>query len=149
MRSFFLSAAVAAFFLAGCEGSGNPPAPSAPAAPGGDKSVSTKPAGEKPASGIESAISGSVEKAKEGAGSAVAAAATAMKLEIACAHCVYHKAGVNACAPAVKVGDKVLLLSGANVDMQANDLCKGAKQATIDGKAEGDKFVATKVDIAK
>ena len=149
MRSFFLSAAVAAFFLAGCEGSGNPPAPSAPAAPGGDKSVSTKPAGEKPASGIESAISGTAEKAKEGAGPAVAAAATAMKLEIACAHCVYKKAGVTACAPAVKVGNEVLLLSGTTVDPTANGLCAGPKQAMVAGKVEGGKFVATKVDIAK
>jgi hypothetical protein len=148
MRSFFFAATAAAFLLAGCTDSSNTPTPSAPA-PGGEKSASTPPAGEKPAGGVGSALGGAVDTAKAGASSAVSTAAAAMKLEIACAHCVYKKAGVTSCAPAVKVGEKVLLLSGVNVDPKASDLCTGPKQATIVGKAEGDKFVATKVDIAK
>ena len=139
MRSFCFAAFAAAFLLTGCEEPKKESTPSVPAIPGGEKAAATKPAGgEKP----------TVEK-KEVANPVVAAPAAAMKLEIGCAHCVYKKEGVTACAPAVKMGDKVLLLSGGNVDITKADICKAPKQATIEGKAEGDKFVATKVDIVK
>lgn len=145
MRSFFFAALAAGFFLTSCEEPKKEPM-SAPVAPGVDKTAAAKPAGEKPAAGLETAIKG---VAKEGADKAATTVAAAMKLEIGCAHCLYKKEGVTACAPAVKMGDKVLLLSGGNVDMAKAGICAAPKQATIEGKVEGDKLVATKVDIAK
>jgi len=75
--------------------------------------------------------------------------AAAATYEIACAKCIYAMPGVPSCAAAVKVGGKPLLLSGASIDIMAIDGCKAAKQATIEGKVEGDKFVATKVEVKK
>jgi len=80
---------------------------------------------------------------------AVPPVAATMTVDIGCAHCLYKIAGVNECAPAVTVNGKTMLLSGGNVDMKTADICKAAKKATVEGKVEGDKFVATKVDIAK
>jgi len=80
---------------------------------------------------------------------AVPPVAATVAAEIGCAHCLYKIAGVTECAPAVKVGDKTMLLSGGNVDIKTADICNAAKKATLEGKVEGDKFVATKVAIAK
>ena len=72
-----------------------------------------------------------------------------MPAEIACAHCQYKAPGVTACAPGVKVNGKTYVLTGQTVDVMKEGLCTAPKQATIEGKIDGDKFVATKVDIKK
>jgi hypothetical protein len=69
--------------------------------------------------------------------------------EVSCAHCQYKAPGVTACAPGVKVNGKTYVLTGAPVDVVKEGLCATAKQATVEGKIEGDKFVATKVEIKK
>ena len=78
-----------------------------------------------------------------------AATTVSMPAEIACAHCQYKAPGVTACAPGVKVNGKTYVLTGQPVDVMKEGLCSAPKQATIEGKIEGDKFVATKVDIKK
>jgi hypothetical protein len=68
------------------------------------------------------------------------------ELEIGCAMCVYHMEGVSKCTPAAKVGEKPLLLEGFTSESE-HALCGGAKKAKVEGKVEGDKLVATKVEI--
>jgi len=72
-----------------------------------------------------------------------------MPAEIACAHCQYKAPGVTACSPGVKINGKTYVLTGSTVDVQKEGLCTAPKQATVEGKIEGDKFVASKVDIKK
>jgi hypothetical protein len=86
------------------------------------------------------------EATVSGAPAVPAAAAT---YEIACATCIYKMPGVTGCAPAVKVGEKPMLLTGGDVNIMAIGGCTAAKQATVEGKVEGDKFVATKVEVKK
>ena len=154
MRSLFLIGALS-FMLVSCEPATKPETPAPPA---------TTPPAAKPAAPAAPAATGDAKVAPSGAAAVLgvakdaakpvvaaagAAAGAAAKLEIACAKCVYKMADVTACAPAVKVAGKTLLLSGGNVDAHAVGICTGPKQATIEGKEEGGKFVATKVDIAK
>jgi hypothetical protein len=133
MRSIRILTAVASlslFSIVGCE----------PA----KESTATPPAGGDSKSGPASVV--------DGAKSAAAGAAASMvKAEVACAHCVYHVNGVTSCAPAVKVDGQTFVLSGPAADaLKGNmDLCKGAKAATVEGKVEGDKFVASKVELQK
>jgi Family of unknown function (DUF6370) len=75
--------------------------------------------------------------------------AAAATYEIACAKCIYAMPGVPGCATAVKAGGKTFLLTGSSVDIMAIGGCTAPKQATIEGKVEGDKFVATKVEVKK
>ena len=72
-----------------------------------------------------------------------------MTAEIACAHCQYKAPGVTACAPGVKIDGKTYVLEGSTVDVMKEGLCTATKQATVEGKIEGNKFVASKVDIKK
>ena len=72
-----------------------------------------------------------------------------MTAEIACAHCQYKAPGVTACAPGVKIDGKTYVLEGSTVDVMKEGLCTTTKQATVEGKIEGNKFVASKVDIKK
>ena len=69
--------------------------------------------------------------------------------EIACAHCQYKAAGVTACAPGVKIDGKTYVLQGSTVDVQKEGLCTATKPATVEGRIDGDKFIATRVDIKK
>jgi hypothetical protein len=70
--------------------------------------------------------------------------------EVACASCIYKVPGASSCVPAVKVDGKTLLLSGATLNIHEVGGCKAPLQATVEGgKVEGDKFVATKVEIKK
>ena len=77
-------------------------------------------------------------------GSSGEGASISGELEAGCGMCVYQMAGVNGCKLAVKVGDKPLLVEG----FQPKQMwyCKGAKKCNVEGKVEGDKFLATKVE---
>ena len=83
------------------------------------------------------------------ASSAAPAAAGEQTVEVACGSCVYHIAGVQQCTLAAKIGGKPMLVTGGGLDAHAAGLCSGAKQAVVTGKIEGDKFVATKVELKK
>lgn len=60
--------------------------------------------------------------------------------------CTYHMAGVSRCGPAVKVGEKTLRLVGFTPESE-HAFCSETKRARVEGKIEGDTFVATKVEI--
>jgi|GEM_PF-5849588 len=78
---------------------------------------------------------------------AVPAAADAhlAKMEVACAHCVYHLDGVDACAPATMVDGKPMLLTG--VDLEDPSLCVGPKEAMVAGEVKDGEFVANKIEL--
>ena len=71
----------------------------------------------------------------------------AASMEIACGGCIYHMAGVETCTPAIKVGDKTMLLTGVVVDAHGLGLCETSRMAMVAGKVDGDHFVATKVEL--
>jgi len=116
MRSLIFVAAAAAFLLVGC-------------------TKKEEAAPTKPGTPVSEAAKGAI-------GTALA---SAQDLEVGCAMCVYKVAGVTACAPAVKVGGKVMMLTGFTP--KEHELCAAAKKASVTGKIEGDKFVATKVEL--
>ena len=143
MRSIFIAAAVA-FLVSSCESEKpSTPASTPPATP---PAATTKTDAVKAETGkVGDAIKDVGAKGIE-TGKGVLASAT--KMEVACAHCVYHVPGVSTCSLGVKVAGKPYAVTGVNLD-PAWGLCAGPKQATVEGKVEGDKFVATKVDLVK
>ncbi len=83
---------------------------------------------------------------------AAAVASVAQTVEAGCAMCIYKMEGINKCTLAVKLDGKPHLVEGAQIhdlgDAHAADgLCKTARQATVEGKLEGDKFVASKIAL--
>jgi len=120
MRSLIFVAAAAAFLMVGCTKKEE-------AAVTGKAAV-----GEK-----------AVDTAKGAVGAAVAAAT---EMEVGCAKCTY-KVETADHGPAVKIGDKVYALSGPGLAGKEHDFCAAPKKATITGKIDGDKFVATKIDF--
>ena len=81
------------------------------------------------------------------AGQVVQAALNSQDLELGCASCIYKMAGVEGCVTAVKVGGKPMLLAGKMIDAHELGLCSAAKQASVNGKVEDGKFVATEVEL--
>jgi hypothetical protein len=73
--------------------------------------------------------------------------AAAVSAEVACGKCQYKMASATTCAPAVKIAGKTYLVSGVTVPDPNMDLCKAPKSGTVEGKIEGDKYVATKVTL--
>ena len=69
--------------------------------------------------------------------------------EIACAHCQYKAPGVTACAPGVKIDGKTYVLEGSTVDVMKEGLCTATKQATVEGRIDGGKFIASKVEVKR
>lgn len=68
-------------------------------------------------------------------------------VEIGCASCIYKIDGVEGCVAAVKIGSQPLLVQGTQIDAHALGLCTQAKQALVVGNVEGDKFVASKINL--
>lgn len=66
-------------------------------------------------------------------------------LELGCAGCIYELEGAEGCETAVKVGDKVLMLTGFELDAHSVGLCKSAKAAEVAGSVDGANFVASAV----
>ncbi len=72
-----------------------------------------------------------------------------MTTEVGCGSCIYDMPGVKGCPLAAKIDGKAMLVTGVSVDAHGLGLCKKAKEAVVAGSVEGDKFVATKVDVKK
>lgn len=71
------------------------------------------------------------------------AMATPVAMEVACAHCVYKMDGVEACAPAVMVDGKPVLITGMDIDAHGLGLCSGPHQAMMAGHMHDGSFEAT------
>ena len=66
--------------------------------------------------------------------------------KVGCAACVYKLDGHSGCSVgAVEIGDETYVLSGKTPDIHNSGLCKKAKMATLSGKIDGTKFVASEV----
>lgn len=70
-------------------------------------------------------------------------------VETGCGSCIYKMEGVKGCQTAVKIDGKSYLVTGVQTDAHEAGLCKGAKKAVVSGKVEGDKFVATRYELAE
>ena len=68
-------------------------------------------------------------------------------MEVGCAACVYSKEGITACTPAVKVGEKTMVMTGMNIDAHALGMCSGPKQAKMAGHAHGETFHVTAFEL--
>ena len=110
--------------LASCSGdepaAGNAPAGDAPAA-------ADAPAANPPANVPSGAV----------------LASNTVEAEVACAACVYKMEGVTGCQLAATVDGKQMLVTGVPQPGHDSGLCEHGKMATLSGKVEGDKFVAT------
>ncbi len=74
---------------------------------------------------------------------------TDQTVETGCGSCIYKMEGVEGCQTAVKIEGKAYLVTGVETDAHDLGLCKEAKQATVSGKVEGDKFVATAYELVE
>jgi len=68
-------------------------------------------------------------------------------LEAGCAGCIFNMEGAEGCELAVKIDDKPYLVSGIEVDTHGSGMCDSALKATVSGKVQGDKFVATEFEL--
>lgn len=73
-------------------------------------------------------------------------AVTAASVEIGCAMCIFNQDGVDTCTPAVKMGDKVLLLEGYEPESE-HALCNASKKAVVDGRIQGNTLMVTSVKL--
>ncbi len=64
-------------------------------------------------------------------------------VQAGCGSCLFGMEEVKGCKLAVKIDGKAYLVTGADVDAHKAGLCGSAKPAKVEGKIEGDKFVAT------
>lgn len=80
-------------------------------------------------------------------GAAVAAEDEAMDVEVGCAMCMYEMEGIETCVTAAKVGEQVYLVSGGGLDAHTTGLCSTTKQATLVGRIDGDRLVATSITV--
>ena len=74
--------------------------------------------------------------------------------EAGCAMCIYNMKDVRGCKLAVKVDGKAYLVDGAGIDdlgdAHADDgICITARKVIVDGKVEGDRFVAKMIKLAR
>jgi len=71
---------------------------------------------------------------------------------IGCATCVFHMKDVHGCKLAVKVHGKPYLVSGSGIDdfgdaHGPDGLCNCERKAHVEGKVEGDRFVAKHIEL--
>jgi len=78
---------------------------------------------------------------------AVLVSGTAQTLEAGCAHCVYKMDGVTACAVAVKVDGKPMLVTGVAQPGHDSGMCEHACTVEVVGAVQGDKFAATTLTV--
>jgi hypothetical protein len=69
-----------------------------------------------------------------------------------CATCIFDMKGVSGCKLAVKIEGKAYLVSGSAIDdhgdAHASDgLCNAARDAIVEGRIEGDRFVAKHIEL--
>ena len=78
---------------------------------------------------------------------AVSEAVAVQTAEVGCGSCIFEMEGVFGCPLAVKIDNKPYLVTGSSIDAHTAGLCAGAKQAEVAGKIEGDRFVASQMEL--
>ena len=71
---------------------------------------------------------------------------TNQTVEIGCGSCIYSMKGVEGCKLAAKIDGKTYLVTGAD-HVDAHKFCSAAKSAIASGQVEGDRFVATRLEV--
>jgi hypothetical protein len=137
---------IGALCVVGCEGSKEPPKNGSKEPPKNASAAPVKTV-SPPAPKSADTPGALLDLAKDSAKDLAKAVGVPTEVEVGCAMCVYKKEGVTSCTPAVKLGDTVLLLSGLKTS--GHELCDGAKKAIVEGRVEGNTFLATRVEIAK
>ncbi len=82
------------------------------------------------------------------AGQAPGASAPAI-VEAGCATCIFDMAGITGCKLAVKIDGAAYPVTGSAIDdhgdAHASDgLCNASRNAVVEGRIDGDRFVATR-----
>ncbi len=72
--------------------------------------------------------------------------------EAGCASCIFHMEGVTGCELAVKIDGQPYLVTGSDIDdhgdAHASDgLCNAASNAVVEGRIDGDRFIATRFEL--
>ena len=68
-------------------------------------------------------------------------------VEVGCAMCVYGMSGVKGCKLAAVVDDKTILVTGADLDLHAHNLCSTSSDAVVTGTIDGDTMVVTTIEL--
>ena len=68
-------------------------------------------------------------------------------VEVGCATCVYGMSGVKGCKLAAVVDDKTILVTGADLDLHAHNLCSTSSDAVVTGTIDGDTMVVTTIEL--
>ena len=73
-------------------------------------------------------------------------------LAVGCATCIFNMKGVQGCKLAVKLSGKPYLVSGIAIDdlgdaHAADGLCNAERKGIVEGKVEGDRSIATRIDL--
>ena len=69
---------------------------------------------------------------------------------VGCYGCIFHGEGAKGCEAAVEIDGEVMLIEGeGKPNAHKLGMCKASKQCKLTGHVEGDKFIATKVEITE
>ena len=74
-------------------------------------------------------------------------------MAVGCATCVFKMKGVTGCKLAVKTNGTPYLVSGIGIDdlgdaHAADGLCNAERKGVVEGQVEGDRFIATRIDLS-
>lgn len=74
--------------------------------------------------------------------------------EAGCAMCIYHMPGVRECVLAVKLDGRAYLVKGSSIDDHGDahavdGLCNTGRKARVNGRFEGEVFVAEGVELVR
>ena len=71
-------------------------------------------------------------------------------VDAGCGSCTYNVAGVEGCETWVNIDNKKLKVTGVDHNTHKSGLCKSGKhQAKVTGSIQGDKFVASSLEVVK
>ena len=78
--------------------------------------------------------------------------ASPQHVEAGCATCIFEMEGVAGCKLAVRIDGKPYLVTGSDIDDHGDahapdGLCHTARKAVVEGKIDGDHFVATRIEL--
>jgi len=74
-------------------------------------------------------------------------------MAVGCATCILKMEGVTGCKLAVSSNGKPYLVSGIGIDdlgdaHAADGLCNAERKGMVEGRVEGDRFIATRIDLS-
>ena len=78
--------------------------------------------------------------------------AQTMTVVAGCSTCIFDMPGATGCKLAVKINGKAYLVTGSDIDDHGdahapNGLCNASRDAVVEGRIDGDRFVATRFTL--